>query len=410
MDRLWMVGVLAVVFSSIVMVESTNPGLKIKVTKNGLKYVSEIGVELLNKTLTDIQIPGTSGSVHFDNIGGMNYNINLKITNFDLPGATISTVSDTGLKASISNVKIGVHADWSLNQHFGLIHIRDGGSDNVTASFNLTLSLVIKVGNKGGQFAISTSGSQCVYNLESLDVDVNREFVSSHTFFEGPTFVDEIQKYYTKQVCDQIINAVNGPLAERVADIKLVHTRNIPVHGSVDYSLVSAPEFSEGGFQSFHMGNCERWAIQPPPAFPAHTETSRMLYLWLGKGTLELAVFGSYKEQVQEYNMTNDVVLSGLNSSMYLFRKLLPQSSARHYASVIFFKVLNPPTFTLTAGSLESRFYGHFSFFAPSHLSFAVVMDLSVNVKKKRATTLTYNLTLVNYKLNDFISPKPNSI
>ncbi|XP_071958475.1 bactericidal permeability-increasing protein-like [Antedon mediterranea] len=415
MDRrllllLWVVGALAMV----VVVDSTNPGLQMKVTENGLKYVSEVGVELLKKDLADVKIPDISGDTDVDVIGHVTYELkNLKITSLDLPDATISTVSDTGLKASIANAKIGIHGDWSYHNH-GFIHISDHGSVDVTAS-SITLTLVIQVGDKSGQFTISTSESECSFNVGSLDVDFHGGASWLYNLFKG-TIGDEIQKDLNKEMCGEIIKEINGELAEDVADIKLVS--NIDDYAYVDYSLVAPPKFSNQSLRSFHKGEIlsrkdHQDVPVPAPPIPADTETSRMVYLWLTEYASASAAYVYYKAGVLQYNVTNDMVPSpfSLNTSKFPFNSVIPQIE-KYYPNlemVIDGKVTGPPVLNMTTGGLKGSLVGLLDFYAIQKnktqtflFSLTVSMSLSASVSvntKTNAITGNFTLDSSSFKL-----------
>ncbi|XP_033119670.1 lipopolysaccharide-binding protein-like [Anneissia japonica] len=413
MNRRLILGVVVLVTLLTVVTESVNPGLQMKITQNGLQYVSKIGVQLLKKTLADTKIPDISGDTNVDVIGHVSYELkNMKITSFDLPDASIGTVSDTGLKASIVNARLSIHGDWSYHNH-GFIHISDHGSIDVTAS-SISLSLVIQIGNSNGHFAVSTTNSDCNFHVGSLDVDFHGGASWLYNLFKG-TIADSIQDDLNKQMCDEIIEEVNGKLAEEIANIKLV--ADIDDYAYVDYSLVSSPKFSSQDLKSFHKGEIlsrkdHQDVPVPAPPIPADNNTSsRMLYLWLTEYVSASAAYVYYKSGVLQYNVTNDMVPPpfSLNTSRFPFSNAIPQIG-KHFPNLnmtIDGKITKPPVLNMTSAGLKGGMVGQLDFYAIEKnktliflFSLSVAVNLSakadVNTVKK---TITANFTLNSYNL-----------
>ncbi|XP_033116624.1 bactericidal permeability-increasing protein-like [Anneissia japonica] len=166
-----------------------------------------------------MKIPDISDETRVDVIGKVSYKLrNMKITSFRLPDASISAVSDTQLKASIVNARLSMHGDWKYHNH-GFIRISDDGSVDVKA-FSITLSIVLQFGYLNGDFSISTTKSDCNFNIGSLDVDFHGGASWLYNLFKG-SVRDQIQDQLNKKMCnDEIIKEVNGKLTEVVTVFK----------------------------------------------------------------------------------------------------------------------------------------------------------------------------------------------
>ncbi|XP_033119623.1 uncharacterized protein LOC117118975 [Anneissia japonica] len=151
MNPLKAVGVLMITLSSIAVIRrtlSTNPGqILMKIAQCGLQwYVNKFGRQNLNKTLAKIQIPDRISDKTRIAVGEVSYELkNLKIEYF-LPDASISTISEYAIEASIvNNATLSIHGDWSYCMWLWIIPFRDHGSIDVTVS-SITISPVIRFG------------------------------------------------------------------------------------------------------------------------------------------------------------------------------------------------------------------------------------------------------------------------
>ncbi|XP_071959691.1 bactericidal permeability-increasing protein-like [Antedon mediterranea] len=125
--------------------------------------LAKLGVELVKKNLNYFTLPSSSSS-------GFTVK-NLRVSSLALPHFTISpSVPDNGMKVRISNARFEIDGSWSYYRS-GLFGFSDSGSLDISVS-SIELSLVIGVGEKNGQFVISTSSRQCVSNYGPIHVGI----------------------------------------------------------------------------------------------------------------------------------------------------------------------------------------------------------------------------------------------
>ncbi|XP_071959685.1 lipopolysaccharide-binding protein-like [Antedon mediterranea] len=192
---------------------------------------------------------------------------------------------------------------------------------------------------------------------------------------------------------------------------------NIDEYAYADLSLVSAPKFSEQAFQSLHKGEIlsrkdQQNVSVPNPEIPAHTETSRMIYLWLTEYRVASAANVYFKAGVMEYLITNDMVPSkfSLNTSKYPFNKTIPQIEKEYpnLDMVANFEVTSPPVLNMTTEGLKCSLVGLLNFYVTQEnkeaafvFSLSVSMSLSASVSvntKKNAITGSFTLDSSSFK------------
>ncbi|XP_048878338.1 bactericidal permeability-increasing protein-like isoform X2 [Brienomyrus brachyistius] len=94
---------------------STNPGVKVQITQQGLDYGRQIGIAYLQENLMSVNIPDISGSKDVSPIGDVEYRLSgMRITDLDLPQSSLGLVPGTGISLSIGDAFINLHGDWHV--------------------------------------------------------------------------------------------------------------------------------------------------------------------------------------------------------------------------------------------------------------------------------------------------------
>ncbi|XP_078092219.1 bactericidal permeability-increasing protein-like [Mustelus asterias] len=119
----WTVAATFLLFSSYTL--CTNPGLKVRVTQKALEYGRQVGIQVLQQKLREIQIPDVSGKADVPVIGHVHYQISgMHINDFGLPQSAVGFYAGTGIKLSIDNAYIHITGHWRVKYLF----ISDSGS------------------------------------------------------------------------------------------------------------------------------------------------------------------------------------------------------------------------------------------------------------------------------------------
>ena len=152
----------AVVLSVLLVVTcvfAVNPGVKTTLSENGLDYIKDVGVQIIQKQLATVTLPDISGNAgrnyvflvlnHYlgTPIGSIDYTLkNIVLTGLTIPSVSTTIVPGQGIAVSVyvilciivvescsTGVSCHVHLDWHYREH-SWPHISDGGSADVSVS------------------------------------------------------------------------------------------------------------------------------------------------------------------------------------------------------------------------------------------------------------------------------------
>ncbi|KAK2156324.1 hypothetical protein LSH36_216g04027 [Paralvinella palmiformis] len=239
-----------------------NPGLKVKVTQNGLNYAATVTVEQLSAKVKGQAIPDQHGS---------------------------SSLAVGKVEYDVTNIKI-----------------RDSGTFDVDVS-GVSLTLSISMG-------VDTTGRPTI-STRSCDCNVGRVRVKFHG---GASWLYNL---FTKSLEKPISNALRSKLRDSLTKIINVDAAKslkklkvrVPIEGllTLDYSLVSAPVFGVKYLESLHKGeffwttNQTETPFRPRPV-PDLSGTPKMVTIFLSdyvSNSLAYAIY-TYGSQFLRYSLT----------------------------------------------------------------------------------------------------------
>ncbi|XP_055520944.1 bactericidal permeability-increasing protein-like [Leucoraja erinacea] len=310
----------------------------------------QVGIDVLQKTLREMQIPNLSGKVNVKIIGDIQYSVKscilfkttspsiLSVSNYDeniklthctnlvcrisiyklgLPKSTVKFLAGQGIQASITDGFIGVKGEFKVQKHCLLSddlwhllispHSRTSGSFDVSVS-RLSISQTIGMTRDStGRPALQSRA--CSANIGKVRVRFTKRKRCLYNLFRK--FLEKpIRKALTKQICPQISSALRG-LEKNLKTMKIRFKIN--PFAEVDYSLVNQIEISNNAMdldfkgQFYRVGKNKNPPFKPPP-ISLPSQSSRMLYLGISDFLANSAGFVYYEAGILQMKITDKMI------------------------------------------------------------------------------------------------------
>ncbi|KAL4655897.1 bactericidal permeability-increasing protein-like [Arapaima gigas] len=286
---------------------STNPGVRVQLTQQGLEYGRQIGIAQLQEKLKSIKIPDISGSAHISPIGKVDYSLSqMHITNLGLPASSLGLVPGSGLSLSISNAFINLNGHWHVKY---LKIIKDSGSFDLSVSA-LTISVIIGVkSDETGRPSVSSAN--CTASVGHVSIKFHGGASWLYNLFSS--FIDKALRHaLQEQICPLVQNAVS----EINPHLKTMNVlAQVDKYAEIEYSLVESPVISNS-FIEFNLKG-EFYNIgqhqEPPfsaPSFSLPPTNGNMLYLGVSSFLANSAGFVYHRAGVLGLNITDDMIPS----------------------------------------------------------------------------------------------------
>ncbi|XP_071815637.1 bactericidal permeability-increasing protein-like [Apostichopus japonicus] len=386
-------------------------GFQARITPTGLRFLSDVGVRKLKEEISKATIPDQSGSADVV-IGTIRYSLtNIHVTRFDIPSASISTVTDVGLKVSASGLSISLHGDWRYKLD-SFIPVSDSGSFDVWIS-DVTLYVTIEIGvDATGRPTVYSSSNDCAFYAGRVDITLHGGASWLYNLFDSE-IADKIQDTLNHQVCQTVINEVNTDLAEEVANIQIV--ASITDKAEIDYSLVTSPTFdvtlttSHKG-EIYQKGNHTE-APYEIPTIPSDPDQSKMVFMWMTDYVANSAGYVLQNTGFFQYNVTQDKVPPSskisLNTSEFAVEFLIPQL-AKLYPDMMMQLNLNttqPPLVSITPDKVGATVTGDVAAYViqPNNtLAYLFTLEATLKLSAKlgfKQSSLTWNSSYVSADL-----------
>ncbi|XP_048878334.1 bactericidal permeability-increasing protein-like isoform X3 [Brienomyrus brachyistius] len=307
---------------------STNPGVKVQITQQGLDYGRQIGIAYLQEKLKSVNIPDISGSEKVSPIGKVEYRLSgMRITNLGLPQSSLGLVPGTGISLSIGNAFINLHGDWHVKY---LKIIKDSGSFDLAVS-GLTIKATIGVGSdETGRPTVSSN--DCTASVGGVSV----------TFHGGGSwlynlFTSFIEKQLRKSLEQQICPLVHDGISDLNPHLKTLNVlATVDKYAEIEYSMVTPPSISnflielslKGEF--YNIGQHQDPPFSAPP-FSLPPQNSSMLYIGLSSFTANSAGFVYNRAGALSLYITDDMVPSSspIRLNTKTFGAFVPEISKR---------------------------------------------------------------------------------
>ncbi|XP_077993944.1 bactericidal permeability-increasing protein-like [Glandiceps talaboti] len=344
---------------------NTVPGFKTRITQSGLKFINDIGVELLTQDIKGESIPDISGTAHVSVIGNVDYTVsNMRITGFSIPTTSLKTAPGVGLQFTASGGAVSINgADWRYKYKKGFVKISDHGTFDATAN-GLNLKLAVKLGkDKTGRPTIAPAG--CTGGVGSIKVKFHGGASWLYNLFSG-SIESSMKKSLKDKICDVITQEINTRGAEALAALKL----KTPVgpYTEIDYSLVANPAFDTLYLETSHRGEFyptgkfDKEAPIKVPVIETKNATSKMVYMWITDYVLNTAGYVFQEIGKLTYNITDDMIppTSPYHLNTTDLGILIPQLG-QMYPNMLMELVINstqPPTVDFSDGGATGTLWG----------------------------------------------------
>ncbi|GFO20660.1 bactericidal permeability increasing protein [Plakobranchus ocellatus] len=282
---------------------ATNPGVKVRVTKNGVNYANQVAHQKIVQQLQTLSIPDQSGKD-----GHISYTLtNIRVQGVTPPASSISLVPDKGgITWALSNFGIAIHADWRVKYKKAWIHISDSGSVDVSLSgVNLVETASFGI-DKTGRPSIASSG--CSDSIGGVDVHFHGGSAFILNLFRH-TVENKIKDMLQPKICDEVVQVINNDAAKSLATMDV--TVEIAKRFLLDYRLVAAPAITTDYFEILDKGevfweaDVKESPFSPSP-IPALADNSRMVYIWVTEYTPNTFFYQAQTHGYLKYNVTKD--------------------------------------------------------------------------------------------------------
>ncbi|XP_041453976.1 bactericidal permeability-increasing protein-like [Lytechinus variegatus] len=375
------------------------PGFKARISQNGLDFLRDVGIHMLQTKIQQLTIPDIHGKADVK-VGHIYYDVTkMHITTFSIPSATLTTNPTAGgLTLKTSGVSIKVHGDWHYSTH-GFIHISDSGSFDAGAN-SITLTVTLRIGvDATGRPSISSQASDCSFSVGGLDIKLHGGASWLYNLFDHD-IGNAIKDSLNGQICSTVVDEVNGSLEDELKTLQVI----APVEDiiEIDYSLVESPSFN-GSINTAHkgevypLGNKTECPL-PVPQIPPDSDVSRMVFIWITEYLPNSAGYVLQNIGFLQYNVTPDNVPAEekylLNTSNFALDLLIPQINKMYpnMAMQINVNSTKAPVVKVASTGVQAVLVGDFTPYAIlPNKTLAYLFTLSVTISSKVTVNFTSN-------------------
>ncbi|GFR90355.1 bactericidal permeability increasing protein [Elysia marginata] len=296
-----MIQILVLLLISVELCISTNPGVKVRLTKNGLEYANRIAHAEIVKQLQSLSIPDQSGED-----GDIKYTLsNIRVKGVTPPGSSISLVpGKSGVSWALSNFGISISADWRVKYEKGIIHISTSGSVDASVSgINVVETASFGI-DKTGHPSIASSG--CSDNIGNVDVDFHGGISFIINLFRS-TVEGKIKDLLQPKICDEVVQLINNDAEKSLATMELAV--EVAKRFLLDYRLVAPPAITADYMEIWDKGEifweaAVKEAPFSPQPLPSWTDNSRMVYIWVTNYSPNTFLYQAHTNGYLKYNVT----------------------------------------------------------------------------------------------------------
>ncbi|KAK2554856.1 Lipopolysaccharide-binding protein [Acropora cervicornis] len=224
--------------------QATKPGIRFRITDNGLRYVDSIAIQTLERKVKTAKIPDISGDAHTP-IGHVSYSLSsVHFNSLSVPYSTLKTSANVGIQFQVTGASTSLSGNWHYRKD-SWPHISGGGSFDLDVK-GISVTVIAKLG--------------CwLYNLFDHYID------------------GKIKGVLQDKLCAETSDLIDTDAEKALATFPGQST-----------SSVISPFFFKGEFLS---------AISPreppfsPSLLPFESESDKMVYVWLTDYVVNTAGF-----------------------------------------------------------------------------------------------------------------------
>uniref|UniRef100_A0AAY4EN18 Bactericidal permeability-increasing protein n=1 Tax=Denticeps clupeoides TaxID=299321 RepID=A0AAY4EN18_9TELE len=203
--------------------QTTNAGVKVRITQKGLDYGRQIAIATLLEKLKTIKVPDLSGAEKVSPIGKVQYSLTgIQITALGLPKSAVGLVPGTGISLSIGQAYIRMHGNWKVQY----LHIvKDSGSfDLFVNGLAITSGIGLKSDETGRP---EVNIASCADSISSASVKFRGGASWLYSLFSS---------YIDKAIRDTLQKQVNAVL-KGIIILKVRWKRKEPPFSAKTFSL-----------------------------------------------------------------------------------------------------------------------------------------------------------------------------
>lgn len=321
--KLLILPLLCLYFSACVL--GLNTGVKTTLSQNGLNYIKDVGVALIQKQLATVVVPDINGRAGTP-LGDIDYSLtSIVITGLTIPSVSTSIVPGQGLVVSVSGVSCHVNMRWHYRQR-AWPHISDGGSADVQISgTSVSVTAVVGMDSTGRP---TVKAANCQAHVGGLSIDLHGGASWLYNLFTG-LFSGQIKSSVESSLRDSITDAINTQAAEALATVPI--EEKIDDVSEINFQLTATPVFEPTYLATGHLGEfyqignhqeCPYTAASMPDS-----QFSTMLQVFVSDYTLNSAGYVYYKagELVAVVNPPDVPSWSPVKLNTASFKALIPQ-------------------------------------------------------------------------------------
>ncbi|XP_063000029.1 bactericidal permeability-increasing protein-like [Elgaria multicarinata webbii] len=315
--------------SYVQLTRADNGGAKVQVTKKGLEYGKELGLEMLKSVIKKAAIQDLQGSYKSMLTGTIDYSLSgIKVLQVQVSSSKADFSARKGINLTIENAQISLTGKWKLSHKLG-----KGNGDINTTIRQLSISTLLGVGKQvKGQLSVKVI--ECKTSVGGLALKLqgkNSWFYNSLVPAFKKTLKSEINKstatnqaspftrprYSGAELCPLIEEGIDN-----IAEILKVAGVTAPIDSfvGIDFTLMSEPVIGvdqcTGEFKGefYPLGKPSRAPLQPAP-FSLPKQSNSMVVLGVSEFVLNTAAFAYFTAGVLRVKLTNDTIPKG-----FLFR------------------------------------------------------------------------------------------
>ena len=352
--------IITVIATSIIFASlgaADNPGGRIVITRNGLNYLSQEGMQYLKTYLhtAHIDVPDQKGGISICH--GALTNIIISGIHFDEFSVELGP---NGLTLKATDLTISGSLDYSFN----CVIYESGSIDFGVSDGSLSLTLLVQRDDDGHPTVETDS---CSISISKVNIDFSGFAAKILNLFDG--MINGIIKLVLdNNGCSIISDLIKNDLSPIVQ--KYQTSIDIGYLVEIDYSLVDEPIFSNVDLQVDIKGeflsvrpDYEKPPFQAPP-IPQITEFSRMAYLLISSYPANTAAYVFYEEGFLHFNETPthllpaNKIIPTIGITTVLFQDLIPEFYNKYPDMNITLNMYatSPPFLKVTPG--EARLQG----------------------------------------------------
>lgn len=270
------------VFAALLLVSSQakNPGIRFRVTDNGLQYVDSVAIQILEEKVKTAIIPDISGDAGTP-IGHISYSLkSIHFNSLSITSSTLKTDATVGLQFQIYGASTSLSGNWHYRRD-AWPHISGGDTFDLEVS-GITVTLAAKLGvDSAGHPSISSAGCSC--SVGSVKIHFHGGASWLYNLFDH--YIDgKIKGMLQDKLCAETSDVIDNNAEKALATFPV--QKQIGKYADINYSLVSSPNFTETFADYFIKGEFVS-AISPeeapfsPSPLPFDSESDKMAYIWI---------------------------------------------------------------------------------------------------------------------------------